>query len=88
MYRAFDTTATYLLLLKLCDAFNTNILSPSVFKHCYTIILGQESSPEERALVKKNLKADFHAGKRWDTYARELGGYGVFFLIGVVPPWM
>ncbi|KAL2826904.1 hypothetical protein BJY01DRAFT_229512 [Aspergillus pseudoustus] len=88
IHRAFDTTATYLLLLKICNAFNTNMLSQTVLKYCYTIILGQASSEEEREFVKQNLKADFHAGKRWHAYATKLGGYGVYFLIGVVPSWM
>ncbi|KAH2761579.1 hypothetical protein KXW10_000401 [Aspergillus fumigatus] len=52
------------------------------------MIMNQRGSKEERAMVKATLKQDVQAGKRWYTYATELGGYGVFFLIGVVPSWV
>ncbi|KAL4948356.1 hypothetical protein BDW69DRAFT_176606 [Aspergillus filifer] len=88
IYRAFDTTLTYLLIGKICKAFGVVILTPAVSEYCITVILGQGGNDQERNIVKEDLKQDFNAGKRWNTYARKLGGYGAFFLLGVVPSWM
>jgi hypothetical protein len=88
IYRAFDTTATYLLVKKIRDAFNVDIFSSTVWDYCVKMIMNHRGSKEERAMVKATLKQDVQAGKRWYTYATELGGYGAFFLIGVVPSWM
>ncbi|KAL4812700.1 hypothetical protein BDW67DRAFT_120468 [Aspergillus spinulosporus] len=87
IHRAFDTTATYLLLRKIRDAFNADNLSTTVLNHCVKMILDQGDSQDDIGLVKETLKKDYHAGKRWHSYATKLGGYGAFFLIGVVPSW-
>jgi hypothetical protein len=88
IYRAFDTTTTYLLIKKICAAFNADILSPTVLKYYVKMIMNQGGNKEERDIVKGTLKQDFQARKRWHTYTTELGGYGAFFLIRVAPSWM
>jgi hypothetical protein len=88
IYRAFIMIVTYLLIEKIHDAFNADILSPTVLKYCVKIVMNQGGNKEERDIVKETFKLDFQARKRWHTYIIELGGYGAFFLIRVVPSWM
>ncbi|KAK9547003.1 hypothetical protein V6Z77_009225 [Aspergillus fumigatus] len=83
--RAFYTTATYLFVQRICHAFSVKILTARVLRYCTGLITDH---PDDEDLVRQNLKDDYKAGLIWNTYAEHLGGYGAFFLIGVVPPWM
>lgn len=85
-YRAFYTTATYLFIRSICEAFNVRILTDRVLRHCTALV--DPHHEEDTKLVKKNLRDDYKAGLIWNTYAERLGGYGAFFLIGVAPTWV
>ena len=84
-YRAFYTTATYLFIRSICEAFNVRNLTDRVLRYCTALV---NPHREDTELVKQNLKDDHKAGRIWNTYAEKLGGYGAFFLIGVAPTWM
>ncbi|THC87765.1 hypothetical protein EYZ11_012789 [Aspergillus tanneri] len=88
LYRAFTTTATYLLVQRLCQNFEVTNLTPRVLRYCSGLVTDQHVTKERRQKVEDDIKADYRAGNVWNTYAGHLGGYGAFFLIGVVPSWM
>jgi hypothetical protein len=56
IYRAFIMIVTYLLIEKIHDAFNADILSPTVLKYCVKIVMNQGGNKEERDIVKETLK--------------------------------
>lgn len=85
-YRAFYTTATYLFIRSICEAFNVRIFTDRVLHYCTALV--DPRREEDTELVKQNLKDDYKAGLIWNTYAEHLGGYGAFFLIGVAPTWL
>lgn len=85
-YWAFYRTATYLFIQSICDAFNVRIFMDCVL--CYCTALVDLHHEEDTKVVKQNLKEDYKVSLIWNTYAEHLGGYGVFFLIGVVPMWV
>lgn len=84
-YRTFYTTATYLFIKLICEAFSVGSLTERVLSHCIALI---DPHCEDTKLVKQNLRDDYKAGLIWNTYAEHLGGYGAFFLIGVAPAWV
>jgi hypothetical protein len=84
--RAFGMTATYLLIQGIYSAFGAKIFSQAALEYCVTIIANRDADKEARENLKHDLRKDFQAGKRWHQYATRLGGFGVFFLIGIVPP--
>lgn len=88
MHRAFSTTTTYLIVQEICSSFNTIIFSRAALEHCIKMVMNHGGNKESRHFVEENIQKDFQAGKRWHNYAAKLGGYGIFFLIGMVPSWM
>lgn len=84
-YRAFYTTATYLFIRSICEAFNVSSLTGRVLSYCIALV---DPHCEDTKPVKQDLKDDYKAGLIWNTYAEHLGGYGAFFLIGVAPTWV
>lgn len=55
---------------------------------CYCIILIDPHCEEDTELMKQNLKKNYRASLIWKIYAEHLGGYGMFFLIGVISTWL
>ncbi|CEL11995.1 hypothetical protein ASPCAL15089 [Aspergillus calidoustus] len=86
MRRAFGMTAIYLLIRSICSAFGAKIFSQAASEHCLTLIATRDADQTTRENLEQVLRKDYQAGKRWDNYATRLGGSGVFFLIGIVPP--
>lgn len=85
IYRTFYTTATYLFIRSVCEAFHVSSLTGRVLSYCIALI---DPHCEDTKPMKQNLKEDYKAGLIWNTYAEHLGGYGAFFLIGVAPTWV
>lgn len=87
LYRAFETTVTYLLLRDICEELNVESFTTTAKRYCSGLIMDQNNVMDEtsRKEVERNLCQDKRVGKIWYTYAAHLGGYGAFFLIGVAP---
>ncbi|KAL4755743.1 uncharacterized protein BDW70DRAFT_46677 [Aspergillus foveolatus] len=83
IYRAFTTTATFLLVKRTMREFEVTNFTPRVECHCCTLIMNDTTDVVARRQVEQNLKDDFRVGKLWHRYAAHLGGYGAFFLMGV-----
>ncbi|KAL4866874.1 hypothetical protein BDV12DRAFT_198729 [Aspergillus spectabilis] len=87
IYRAFYTTATYIMIQQFLKAFDVKLFTDRVLRFCVALIM-DEHSDDDVKLVKQHIKDDYKAGSVWSMYANQLGGYGAFFLIGVIPPLM
>ncbi|KAL4861660.1 hypothetical protein BDV12DRAFT_61561 [Aspergillus spectabilis] len=87
IYRAFATTATFLLVEEMCKEYKVTNFTPRVQKHCSRLIMDKSNITDNhtREQVERNLKEDFRVGKLWYKYAAHLGGYGALFLVGVAP---
>lgn len=87
IYKAFYTTAIYLVVRDIREKFEVKTLTTKVKRHCSKLIMDQQDDPEERKKVEKTLSDDYTAGLAWERYAASLGGYGAFFLMGLISPW-
>lgn len=85
LYRAFETTVTYLLLRDICKELNVESLTPTAKRYCSRLIMDQNNVMDEtsRKNVERNLCQDNQVGKIWYTYAAHLDRYSAFFLIRV-----
>lgn len=63
-YRAFYTTATYLFIRSICEAFDVTIITDRVLRYCTALIDPHREKDAE--LVKQNLKDDCKAGLIWN----------------------
>jgi hypothetical protein len=83
--RAFFTTAIYLYTKTIREKLDLKTLTGEALSHCIRLVLGPETGEQDKKIVGENLRQDSKVGAIYQQYAKELGGYGAYFLMGVLP---
>jgi hypothetical protein len=85
--RAFYATATHLFIKQLCVTLNATRVTPVVLGYCAYLIL--EVDPDAGFnTICGHLQEVNKIGSIYYQYAQGLGGYGAFFIIGILPSWV
>ncbi|PGG95964.1 hypothetical protein AJ80_09887, partial [Polytolypa hystricis UAMH7299] len=85
---AFYSTAIYVLLQELMKLCGMQRCSHQLLDCSAKVILGDNFEDSAKDEVISNLEEAYGRGSLYSCYANKLGGYGIYFLIFVVPRYL